>query len=69
MLELDSPGSVSTLMDISYLAGAFPGRTQIGNDARRNHVLRMSVNLTPVPKPSSVPRWLAAEFVWAIYTG
>jgi len=27
MLELDSPGSVSTLMIISYLAGAFPGIT------------------------------------------
>jgi hypothetical protein len=27
MLELDSPGSVSTLMIISYLDGAFPGIT------------------------------------------
>jgi hypothetical protein len=41
---------------------------QIRNDARRNQGLRVSVNLTPVPSPSSVPRWLAAEFVWAICT-
>lgn len=27
MLELDSPGSVSTLITVSYLAGAIPGIT------------------------------------------
>lgn len=48
MLELDSPGSVSTLMMISYPAGPSRELLQIRNHARGKQGLRMSVNLTPV---------------------